>query len=139
MKLAAVAAVLCLSAVLGHDPGPPDVPIEESSTELRRPGPQPIPRGYHHAPEGTSLRSLIGTVTTSVPDGDSWQIFYDEGSGHPYYFNKVRYRQRAGVQRRRGPRVATPAGCRIAAAPCRACVENLDAPDSPPSLNARAD
>jgi hypothetical protein len=53
-------------------------------------GPAPIPRGYHHAPEGSSLRSLIGTVTDAIADADEWSIHFDEASGFPYYYNKVR-------------------------------------------------
>lgn len=41
------------------------------------------------APEGTSLRSLIATCDVYLPDATDWEIFYDEETGHPYYFNKV--------------------------------------------------
>ncbi len=48
------------------------------------------PRSRQEAPEGTSLRSLIGLADAFIPEPHNWEVLYDEESGHPYYFNKVR-------------------------------------------------
>jgi hypothetical protein len=83
------AACVCVAALLAVTAPTPALAQEPPAGNVVR-APQPIPRGYHHAPEGTSLRSMIGTVSTTLADADAWQIFYDGASGHPYYFNTVR-------------------------------------------------
>lgn len=49
----------------------------------------PRPNAMVEDHEGTSLRKLVFTTDVHVPDELDWSIFYDEETGHPYYFNTV--------------------------------------------------
>lgn len=87
-----VAVVASLIAAVGGDASSLTGPTPWNRTPsslFHRLLPPNTAQGKQHVAEGLSLRQLIALADVFIPNEDAWEVFYDEESGHPYYFNKV--------------------------------------------------
>ena len=83
--LGLVAGEASLTKLSGRAPSQAQTQIQSDEANSGIPRPNAMVEDH----EGTSLRKLVFTTDVHVPDELDWSIFYDEETGHPYYFNTV--------------------------------------------------
>lgn len=95
-KWSAIAGCMSIAFVVGVA-APPEaggsLPValpEQSDVDVTEEAIPPMPaRRFDQQEEGSSMRRMIAQFSAPIRDEARWQVFYDDASGFPYYYDTV--------------------------------------------------